>query len=297
MTTTLPNVIRAPGLTTTGYTITREIPGIGVLKFEDYPAGSWLTQKGEPAKKARRRYLLGETEMTADTELDAVSSIGDTLSKAALLRWIEDQATRGAVTAERLGELQDVHEDDWMERVKALGLGASAKKEMGADRGSAVHVAAHTLATEGKPPNPSTYMPEWRPWLQGMTRAWLALEPEIIEAEAIVCYPEHGYAGRFDLLARVDDAVAVLDYKTGKGRVFDSAHYTTRLYSMAVQRSLGIEVERTIIIGVDDDGGFQLVECEATEADALALLHTFRSRKRINSGMASQRRIAKAAAA
>lgn len=293
---TLPDVIVPPGLTASGETVVREIPGLGVVKFEDYPAGAWLTKKGEPAKKARRRYLFGETELTADTELDAVSSIAGTLDKPALLRWIEDQATRGAVLAERMGELEGVPDEDLMERVKSLGLGASAKKEMGGDRGTAVHAAAHILATEGKPPNPAAFVPEWRPWMQGMTRAWLSMNPEVVESEQIVCHPELGYAGRFDLLARVDSDLALLDYKTGKGRVFDSAHYSTRLYAMALLRSLGIKVDRIIIIGVDDDGGFQLVDCEATEEDALALLHTFRSRKRINAGMADQRRLAKAAA-
>lgn len=293
---TLPDIIVPPGLTATGETIVRNLPGIGVLKFEDYPPYSWLTQKGEPAKKSRRRYLLGETELTANTELDAVSSVKDTLSKGSLLRWIEDQATRGAVLAERLGELEDVPEEDWMLRVKSLGLGATAKKEEGADRGKAVHTALHTLASEGKPPNPAAHPPEWRPWMQGAIRAWLSLAPEMVEAEGIVCHPELGYAGRFDLLAMVDGQLTLLDYKSGKGRVFDDAHYQTRLYEMALLRCLEIKVDRIVIIGIDDDGGFQLVECEASEEDALALLHTFRSRKRINAGMATQRALAKAAA-
>jgi PD-(D/E)XK nuclease superfamily protein len=284
-------VLTPPDVTLGGETVVRDIPGIGVLKFEDYGPGEWMTKKGEPAKTSRRRYLLN------DVELDAVSSITGTLDKPALLIWYEDQASRGAVAAERMGELIDVAEEDYVKRVRALGLGASAARDEGADRGKAIHTAMHALAVEGRPANPADHPAEWRPWFQGAVRAWLALDPEPTASEEIVCHPEHGYAGRPDLLAIVAGKLTMIDYKTGKGRVYDSAHYQTRLYAMALQRSLDIAAEQIIIVGIDDDGGFQLITCEATEADALSLLHTYRSRRRINADMATQRQIAKAAAA
>lgn len=287
--TPLPNTMVPLGVTPTGETIIREIPGIGTMRFENYGPGEWMTKKGEPAKISRRRYLLGEEK------IDSVSDITGTLDKPALQRWIEDQATRGAVIAERMGALAGVSDENLLNAVRALDLGASAMRDEAGDRGKAVHLGLHTLATEGRPPDPGAHPEHWRPWLQGSMRAWLELEPEVVSSEEMVCHPELGYGGRPDLLAVVKRKLCLLDYKTGKGRVYDSAHYQTRLYAMALARCLGITVERILIIGITDEGDWFPVECEATEKDALALLDTYRSRKRINAGMATQRQMALAA--
>jgi hypothetical protein len=285
----LPATITPAGVSPTGERLVRELDGIGTLVFENYEAGEWLTKKGSPGKIARRRYTLN------DVELDSVSSITGTIDKPALLYWYEDQSCRGAVQAERMGELAGVPEKDYAKRIRALGLGASAARDEGADRGRAIHTALHTLAVEGRPPNPAHFPATWRCWVQGAMRAWLALDPEPILSEEIACYPELGYAGRPDLLAAVAGKVTLIDYKTGKGKVYDSAHYQTRLYAMALHRSLGIEVERIIILGIDDDGGYLPVECEASAGDAISLIGVHRSRKQINAGMATQRLLAKAA--
>lgn len=268
--------------------VEREHPD-GLLRFENYPAGTWLTKAGQPAKKDRRQYTLDGAVM------DSVSSIVGTLDKPALMYWIEDQASRGAVEAERLGELQDCPPEEIMHRVKALGLGASAARDEGAARGHAIHAAFEALALNGSPPNPADYPEDWRPYVQGCVRAWLALDATAVRVEHMVCNLDGGYAGRLDLIADTPEGLTLTDYKTGRGRVYDAAHYQTRLYEMAL-RAEGILVDRVVIVGIDGDGGFQLVDCEATEEDALALLHTFHSRKRINAGMAAQRKAAKAAA-
>lgn len=270
--------------------VVRELPGLGTLRFENLAPGEWLTKKGEPAKTARRRYLFnGE-------EVDGVSSIVGALDKPALLRWIEDQATRGAVHAERMGELAGLPEWEWKDRVRFLNLGASAKRDEGADRGTAVHEAFHSLATTGDAPNPADYPAIARPWLQGAIRAWMAMDPEPITSEEIVCHPEMLYAGRPDLIARVAGRRTLIDYKTGRGRVFDQAHYQTRGYAEALP-FCGDGVDRILIVGIADDGGFELVGCEATPEDWAALLRVYRSRKQINAGMAEQRKAARKLAA
>lgn len=284
MTTMVPH-----GVTPTGERVERVIEGVGTVVFENYGPGEWMTQKGDPAKKPRRRYLLDEEE------LDSVSSIVGTMDKPALQRWIEDQATRGAVQAERLGELAGVPEQDWAWRVKSLGLGASAKRDEGADRGTAIHAAFHTLAVEGNAPNPADFSAIARPWVQGAMRAWLVMDPQLIASEEIVCNPTLRYGGRPDLVAMIDGKVTLIDYKTGKGKVFPEAHYQTRLYEMALAHC-GINVEQIKLVGIGDDGAFELIDCEVSQAEAEALLMVYRSRKRVNAGMATQRQIAKAAA-
>lgn len=299
-TATLPATITPAGVTPTGERLVRQLD-CGTLVFENYEAGEWVTKKGTPGKIARRRYTLD------DDELDSVSSITGTIDKPALQYWIEDQSARGAVQAERMGALAGVSEDDYLKLMRKLGLGASAARDEGSDRGKAIHAAMHTLVLEGRPPNPAAFPEAWRLWLQGAMRAWLALDPVPVAAEEIVCYPELGYAGRPDLIAYtsitwpsrpdwLERKLTLVDYKTGKGKVYDAAHYQTRLYAMALLRCLGIKVERIIILGIDDNGNFQPVECEASAGDAISLIGTYRSRKRINAGMAAQRQLAKAPA-
>lgn len=283
MTTIVP-----PGVTPTGERVERDIPGVGLVVFENYGPGEWMTQKGEPAKRSRRRYLLdGE-------EVDSVSSIVDALRKEALERWIEDQACRGAVQAERLGELTDVPEEDYAWRIRSLGLGASAKRDEGADRGTVIHEAMQGLA-EGRVPNPADVPGAARPWIQGAMRAWLALEitpGNVILSEEIVAHPELRYAGRPDLVAKIDGVVTLLDYKSGRGRVYGEAHFQTRLYQMALA-CCGIPVERIVLVGIADDGGFELIDCAVTEDQAAALLVVHRARRLVNASMADQRRRAK----
>jgi hypothetical protein len=271
-----------------GTVVERDIPGVGLLRFEDFAPGQWLTQKGTLAKKSKRRYAIG------DTEYDSVSSIVGTLDKPALVNWAEDHGARGGAAAQRMGELDGVPEEEIIERVRLLGLGASAKRDGGADRGHAIHAAFESLARFDMLPKREALPQAWWPWLQGCAGAWLELAPSPVEIEDMVAHPLLGYAGRPDLVARVDNALTLIDYKTGKGKVYDQAHYQTRLYEMARVACGLTPVDRIVIVGIDDQGGYQLVECEASEQDALCLLHTFRSRKRINAGMAAQRKALKA---
>lgn len=286
-----------PELSTDGVEIVEREHPAGHLRFEQLPAGAWRTQKGTVAKKDRRRYLLD------GDELPSVSSATGTLSAEALIYWAEDHGMRGAVEAERRGLFRGVAPEEFIRVARANGLGAEAVRDDAADRGKAIHAGFEGLARTGAIPNPADYPEAWRPWLQGAMRAWLALRPEAVEIEHMVCHPELGYAGRLDLIAVCDDVagdglgrcLTLVDYKTGKGKVYDRAHYQTRLYEIAA-RYEGLEIPRIIVVGIDDEGGFDPVPCEATDEDALGLLFLFNSRKGINARAAASRRARKKAA-
>lgn len=289
------------GLATEGVEIMeRAIPGVGTLRFENHPASTWFTKAGDVAKRARRRYLLD------GAELDSVSSIVGTMDKPALLRWYEEQGLVGGALAMRDGVLSGSPEAEWADLCRLHGYGPTSTAGAAAGRGIAIHAAFESMARTGDPPVFADYPHEWHPWLRGAVRAWLALDPESIEFEQIVCRQNArfdlatnwaGWAGRFDLYAHCHGQRTLLDYKTGRGKVFDAAHYQTRGYALCFE-TCGIEPpERILIVGVDDEGGFQLVDCEATEEDWWALCDVHRGRKRINAGMAAQRRAVKKAAA
>ncbi len=270
----------------------REIPGVGLLRFEQCAPGEWLTKAGAPAKVGHRCYRIGEQVLAS------VSDVVGTLNKGALMDWCEKHTAIGMRQAVLTGEIDDTIPDDELAgRLALLGLGASAARDAGAYRGHLIHSVFETLAAGDEPPNPAEFPDVARPWLQGATRAWLLMAPEVEIVEGAVVNSEHGYAGRFDLIARIDGKRTLVDYKTSaRGKVFDGAHYQTKLYAMALEQS-GIEpVEDVLIVGVDGEGGVQLVPCEASEDDASGLVAVYQSRKRINAAMATTRKAAKAAA-
>ena len=264
----------------------------GIVRYENFGPGQWLTARGEPAKKPRRRYLINGVEVTSP------SALAGCLDKPALTRWIERESVIGAVHAERAGELDGIPEHDWPYKVTSIRLGASAKRDQGAERGTIVHEALHTLAVEGRVPDPATVADYARPWLQGAVLAWEALDVlKVVEAEQIVGHPELGFAGRFDLLIRNRQGETVLvDWKTSpKGQVYDESHLQVAAYRMAIERSLGFTVNRAVLMGVGPDGGFEFAECMAEPADVEALVQIHYARKRIGMATRDQRRITKAA--
>ena len=275
-----------------GEVVERTIEGVGTLVFENFEAGQWLTKKNEPAKKARRRYLLDGVEM------DSVSSIVDTLSKEALYYWHEDHGARGAVEAMEMGELEGVPIEEVVKHIRSLGLGAKAARDEGAERGQAIHAAFQTLAETGDAPKFSDYPKAWWPWVKGCARAWLTLDPEPIDAEFMVVNPAMGYAGRPDLLCFSKGKRTLLDYKTGRGRIFEQAHYQTRGYAEAFEPCSIDPPDRIVIVGIGDDGGPPLLEDSVvTPEDWAALLRTYRSRKRVNAAISAAKAEARKAAA
>lgn len=267
----------------------RETPH-GLLRYEDWKAGEWLTAKGEPAKKPKREYTLD------GTRLDSVSSVVGTLSKEALIDWAGQASAVGARAAAINGDLDDVPDEDIVDRLRLLGLGHKAAQEEGAARGNAVHTAFDALAATGGPPKLTDHPEDWRGYLMGAARVWLALNAEPIEHEQIVCHPERGYAGRFDLLAQTQRGITLIDYKSAKGgRVYPEAHYQTRLYAEAMVACGMPRPDAIVIVAIGPDGVFEVIDCAAEWEDAAALHHTFLSRKRINAAMAGQRKITRAA--
>lgn len=268
----------------------RETPH-GLLRYEDWKAGEWTTQAGTPAKKPKREYTLN------GVKFDSVSSVVDTLSKPALVDWAGNLAAVDATAAALRGDLAGVPPEEIVERLASLGLGHKAAQEEGAARGNAVHTAFDTLAATGHPPVLADHPEDWRGYLMGAARVWLALNAEPIEHEQIVCHPDYGYAGRFDLLARTHRGRTLIDYKSAKGgRVYPEAHYQARLYAEAMTACDMLAVDAVVIVAIGPDGAFEVIDCAAEWEDAEALHRTFLSRKRINAAMAEQRKIARAAA-
>lgn len=268
----------------------RHIEGVGDLAYESHEAGEWLTAKNEPAKKARRRYLLnGE-------ELDSVSSIVSTLDKGdGLNYWHEDHGARGGVLAERMGELDGVPMEDIVKRVRFLKLGAEAARQESAARGTAIHEPFHHFALTGEYPVLSDYPLEWRGWIKAVAKVLVKLEPEPVDAEFMVCHPSLRYAGRPDLICNVKGKRQLWDYKSSvKGVIYPQAHFQTRLYQMCFDACKIEPVDDILIIPIAEDGEYrEPMKCAATPTGAEALIEVFVERKAINADVVTQRKKAK----
>jgi hypothetical protein len=182
-------------------------------------------------------------------------------------------------------------------RVRLHKLGMDAKRDAGADRGTAVHNVLEFWARERTAPDLADFPTEVRGYVSGLCTWLLATRPKPTSVERFVGSVTHTYAGRLDLRASLDGRDCIVDLKTNpKGRVYDEAHLQARAYTLADVECGSQPPEGIVIVAVGEDGGFEMVECEAEAGDWLNVLATYRSLARLRNARTARDRIAKAAA-
>lgn len=266
--------------------VERWLPNIGLLVFESAGVGQWRTKKGDLAKKAKRGYVLTDL-VGSRRDMVSVTTVLDVLAKPALISWAEDFGARGAIAAQRMGEIpDDLPLDEVIERVRFLALGADAQKKRAAQRGLDVHDALEEWTKTGHLPAVTDLAVEQRPYLEGLDAALADLNPEPIAAEQIVCHPALGYAGRYDLRCRIDGKDTLLDLKTSeRGKPYAEAHAQLVGYAMAEEEIGTGFPERLVALGVGADGGFCAVDSCASKDHWLSILRTYRSMAEVRDGM------------
>lgn len=273
--------------------LVRELQDGARIEFEYAPVGWPTKSKPNQLRKAewRRYFLIAPTGER--TELTSVTTILDVLAKQALYAWHEDHGARGAVEAQRLGELpEDLPLDEVVGRVRGLGLGAQAAKRRAADRGLDVHDALERWARSGDLPDPADMHVEHRPYLQGLARALLTLDPSPTAVEQLVASREHRFAGRYDLRADIAGRDTLLDLKTNAaGRGWPEAHVQLPGYALAELECGGSMPERLVVVGVGPDGTFNVDDCCGEPADFLAILAAFRVMGRVRNGVEALKRV------
>lgn len=228
----------------------------------------------------------------------SVTSALKVLDKPALLKWAEDAGAEGAARLAAMGELEHVPPSEAGDRVRLHKLGMDAKRDAGADRGTAVHNVLEFWAREQAVPDLADYPAEVRGYVQGLCMFLLAAHPKPTGVERFVGSVTHTYAGRLDLRADLDGRDCIVDLKTNpKGRVYDEAHLQARAYALADVECGAETPDGIVIVAVGEDGSFEMVECEAEAGDWLNVLGTYRSLGRLrNARAARDRATAKAAA-
>lgn len=209
---------------------------------------------GEPQQ---RRYLVdGERMVSVTTALGALSK-GD-----ALIWW--------ALNLERKGQ-------DWRE-----------VRDEAARRGTAQH---HLLleAMLGKRTSLGDLDDEHRAWGQAAFRWLRDRDPQVIAAERMLACPQYGYAGRFDLLTRIDGDPVIVDFKTvsefktdqgGRRRPpYAENLLQLDLYAAALGPSGYEPVERGLIVRLGPDGTYEETFAAIDTARGLGALGAHQSKR------------------
>jgi hypothetical protein len=247
-------------------------------------------------RDASHRYWL-HTEGSRAPAISVTSAL-KVLSKDALLKWAEAAGAEGAARLAALGELKHIPPSEAINLVRLHKLGMDAKRDAGADRGTAVHQVLEFWAREHTIPDLDDFPGEVRGYVQGLCSWLLLTQPKPLSVERFVGSITHNYAGRLDLRATLDGRDCLCDLKTNpKGRVYDEAHLQAIAYSVADQECGSPQPEGIVIVAVGEEGTFEMVECEAEPGDFLNVLATHRSLSRLRSARSARDRLAKAAVA
>ncbi len=196
----------------------------------------------------------------------------------------------GAERRRRLQSVTEILSEAWptsrqlQEWMKREGLRADESRNAAAARGTTIHRFIERYLVEGDVLPFAEFPADYRPFFQATADFLWEHEPAPIDAERLICHPELDYAGRLDLIATLTRACGVngcgcaplvdvptlWDFKTSaSGRVYAKAHAQTAAYRMADERCGSAAIERTAILGIGEDGHYEIVESPFEDAKKL----------------------------
>lgn len=148
-------------------------------------------------------------------------------------------------------------------------------RDQAGTRGTNVHLhALHALAN-GEQIAFDELTEEERGYAQGVAGFWMDHEPRVLAAEAVVADLELGVAGRLDLMCEIAGRRVVLDAKTSR---YLSPKFTAQLagYALLAEASGYGAVEGGVILQVQPDATYRMVEVDLDAEDFLAALQVYR---------------------
>jgi hypothetical protein len=254
--------------------------------------GSEFTQYADFAveyRDASHRYWIVRGEERFPVV--SVTSALKVIDKPQLVGWAERMGAEGALRLERRGSL--VYPDgghlpipEAIRVVRETGEGADAKKDAGGDRGNALHEALRSYCEVGDVPKIKDFDPAVRGYVQSLCGWLLRDKPEPVLVEQVVGSPEQGFAGRFDLLAKIDSEFVLTDLKTS-ARPYPEQHLQIAAYLFGLEECYPVHEEiyadRGMIVLLGSDGAFFTYRCLAERKDFLSVLACHRAVSRVRS--------------
>jgi hypothetical protein len=214
------------------------------------------------------------------------------LDKPPLNRWKEDTGIRNAIAAERAGLLKGVDLDLVAPVMRENKMGSEAALATAVTRGLDLHTLLEHYATQGAVPNPADHPPEHRPYIRSLVRWLLTADARGFEVEAVeqlVAHPKLGYAGRYDLRARLGGLSHLIDLKTNRhGRVWSDHHYQPVAYAHAAVEC-GEELPHQCLIVAIGPEGFEETRAFASLTDVKAVLDCYRRVQKLDTAVRGER--------
>lgn len=216
-----------------------------------------------------------------------------------LMRWAARLNGEGVAALAAEGLSQDDMEDmraclQWLttgesiwQALEDARLLYDQARDDAATRGTNVHKhALQAMATGSVVPSRADLTDEEWGYARGVMAFWHETEPEPMFAEQIVCDPDLGVAGRFDLVCELTfngvRQLALVDAKTS-GFIPVKHHSQLAGYRYCAEKCelLADPVDCMLILQVDAQGGYELVPAEADDGDFLAAVDLYRRAARI----------------
>ncbi len=229
----------------------------------------------------RRNYGRGHGYKVDGEKVAGVTTVLNVIDKPALRNWYAEQAAKRAV--DEWDELALLPVSQRLERIR---YGARDTTAAAALRGTQIHALGDKLARGEEVDVPD----EHRGPVEAYAR-WLDLwEVETIASETPLCSTKYGFAGTADLWGRVgklDNAVCLLDVKTGKG-IYDEVglQLAAYRYTDLMQPEPGVEIATPEVQGVfvahvlpDDVRMVPVTADESVFRDFLYILQVHKARE------------------
>ena len=235
-------------------------------------------------------------------EVPSMSDVKDVLDKAGLPWWGQGVGVRGVLTLMAqdkllIGDLREDNLDGWVDMVhgnKQKGIrGMLSEHKLtvnhtlnkAADRGTNVHKTLESWAEKGTMPIPDVYPEHERGYVKGVLDFLTDSGAEPEASEIMVGSLEWGYAGRFDLIAKIPNGAEVFVHRTEKGRgdrmekieggrwlldlktssdVYPSHMLQCAGYELAYRECYGESTDFQGVVQVSADGRYKLVKSRAT---------------------------------
>lgn len=237
----------------------RDIPSVGLLRFEEAAAGT-VNAKGERRRSAWRAYWHTDPDGKRRRLTSVTTLLNAILPAGGLVQWAEAAGAEGAIEAVRRGLLDprfDGAVDMAADVVRANRLGADAARDKATTRGTDTHGMLEAFLLKGEVPSILTH----QPYARALSGWLLKADPQPELIEHIVCDPDAGYAGRLDLVARIDGRRTLVDLKTSaKGYAYPKGHLQLGLLARAMLVCGDGEVEGRMLVVLCEDGSFAEVE-------------------------------------
>lgn len=186
--------------------------------------------------------------------------------------WARGRQLAGASTMVGTFDLRADGLHRWIGREAATSGDADPGREK-RELGTRVHRVFERLAKGHGVPRLDALPESDLPYVKGLLKWWASRDPQVLACEQFVMHDELGYAGRYDLRARIGGKVTLIDLKTSKG-LYPKYGAQLVAYDLAAEECGIGAADELLILKVDDEGGFTEVPAFVQRGELLDAIRT-----------------------